>query len=732
MQSQGTKLERLLTMLAYATLFFMTTSVAFAQARIERIAFETNRDSSSSLEIYLMKTDGTGLVRLTNNTAQDINPVISPDGRRIAFSSDRDGNYEIYIMNVDGTNPIRLTNHPAQDTTPTWNADGSKIAFSSLRDGNFEIYVINADGSNATNITNTPSANETTPSYSRDGFKVTYLRDSQVWVMNASGSNPLQLTNETAPLTLNPTFNHDGTKIAFRKLKDVHVMNVDGSNQVNLTNSNTLDNEPSYSPDGSKIAFKSYRNSNYEIYTMNADGSNQRRLTNTTSAVSDSEPDWGSISGVGVDLPDLSAVPNTEVTVPVTVSNTTGYGILSYDFTLSYNAEVLEPLPMPYDTASTLSTNFEVNTAGSPGQLRVSGFGTAPLAGNGTLVNLKFKVIGQPQTSTSLMIAPVVFNEGNPFAIASTGKVQVTGMMKGAVRYATSAATPPVPGVSILAAGSPNVSGTTGDDGTYDLQGFGLGAYTAVASKQGDATGITAFDATLVSKFVIGAASLTAPQQIAADVSASGGISSYDAALIAQYVVGLSSGGSTGIWRFTPETRSYTSVVNETGQDYSAILIGEVSGNWTHQANSLTGQTTQTGRRPAAVSVSLPSLRAAQNQIITIPVTLGLPASAGAFEGYQFDLVYDPQVVRPDAVSVDTSGTLSTGLSVVVNNAQAGRMRLAVYGASAINSSGTLINLKFRVVGKAGAESLLSFAGLMFNEGTPAVEGKDGRVTVRR
>ncbi|MEF3276013.1 MAG: hypothetical protein K6356_16745 [Chloroflexus sp.] len=84
---------------------------------------------------------------LSNNAANDRFARVSPDGKLIAFSSDRDGNWEIYVMNTDGSNLRRLTNHPATDEAPTWSADGRQLAFASDRDGDFEIYILNvSDG----------------------------------------------------------------------------------------------------------------------------------------------------------------------------------------------------------------------------------------------------------------------------------------------------------------------------------------------------------------------------------------------------------------------------------------------------------------------------------------------------------------------------------------------------------------------------------------------------------
>ena len=73
-------------------------------------------------------------------------PMFSPDGTRLAFTSNRDGNPELYIMNVDGSNIRRLTNHPAIDTTPTWSPTGTQIAFTSDRGGAPSIWVVGVDG----------------------------------------------------------------------------------------------------------------------------------------------------------------------------------------------------------------------------------------------------------------------------------------------------------------------------------------------------------------------------------------------------------------------------------------------------------------------------------------------------------------------------------------------------------------------------------------------------------
>ena len=288
--------------------------VVDAQAQI---AFSSNRDGNG--EIYVMDADGANQRRVTNNPGDDRSPAWSPDGKRIAFVSDRDEHVhpihgsptsEIYVIDADGRNPQNLTNSPYNDRDPSWSPDGKRIAFTALREEriNYEIYVLDVDGGNLQRLTDNPGNNghsgDKSPSWSPDGkrivftarraghvenkFAITY----EIYVLDVETGNQQRLTNNRNN-EWSPSWSPDGKRIAFSSDRkgvlqnfDIYVMDVDGGNPQNLTNDRVDDGSPSWSPDGERIAFVWDR----QIYVMDADGGNPQNLSNNRHV--DYSPAW--------------------------------------------------------------------------------------------------------------------------------------------------------------------------------------------------------------------------------------------------------------------------------------------------------------------------------------------------------------------------------------------------------------------------------------------------------
>jgi Tol biopolymer transport system component len=104
-------------------------------------------------DVYSMFSDGGSVRNLTSNPADDGSPTWSPDGKLIAFTSDRDGRQQIYVMNADGSAVRRISQSAVADFSPTWSPDGKWIAFTSTRNGATDIFMMDLNGGNVTQVT---------------------------------------------------------------------------------------------------------------------------------------------------------------------------------------------------------------------------------------------------------------------------------------------------------------------------------------------------------------------------------------------------------------------------------------------------------------------------------------------------------------------------------------------------------------------------------------------------
>ena len=254
------------------------------------VAFFSSRSGNN--EIYVMSWDGRAPLQITDHSASDVDPAISPNGRDIAFTSNRTGNNDIHVVGSAGGAAVNLTGNLANDGWARWSPNGRHIVFHTNRDGNFEIYVMNADGSSPTRLTNYPGIDQF-PDWSPDGREIVFRRDTDIYVLEVATGGLRRLT-ATPPLNQMAAWSPNGRQLAFMSARDgypsVFVMNADGSGPTNLTpkapgdaDADWTSRAPSWSSNGRHIFFMSFRPStglDTEIFVMNADGSGLTRLTN--------------------------------------------------------------------------------------------------------------------------------------------------------------------------------------------------------------------------------------------------------------------------------------------------------------------------------------------------------------------------------------------------------------------------------------------------------------------
>jgi TolB protein len=160
------------------------------------IAFDSNR--SGNQDIWIMRKDGSELRQLTTNAAHDWVGSWSPDGKQIAFHSLRRGNRDLYVMPVAGGAVTPLTSHPAMDVIPAWSPDGEKIAFASNRNGNMDVWIMPSSGGEPRQLT-FHEAQEWLMHWSPDGKRVVFRSNRsgrcELFLIPAEGGEPVQLTH---------------------------------------------------------------------------------------------------------------------------------------------------------------------------------------------------------------------------------------------------------------------------------------------------------------------------------------------------------------------------------------------------------------------------------------------------------------------------------------------------------------------------------------------------------
>ncbi len=158
------------------------------------------------------------LVQITSAAGFESDPALSPDGKRLAYTSDESGSNEIFVRPVGDGAALQLTNDRSQNSHPVWSPDGAYVAYRSLVKRG--IWVISGLGGAARQV----SSKGSDPAWSPDGSTIAYstwegalAESSSLMIVPAAGGSPRSLTRAGMPLGghRDPSWSHDGTRLAF-------------------------------------------------------------------------------------------------------------------------------------------------------------------------------------------------------------------------------------------------------------------------------------------------------------------------------------------------------------------------------------------------------------------------------------------------------------------------------------------------------------------------------------
>jgi tricorn protease-like protein len=305
-------------------------------------------------DVWLTNSPGAPFLRtiLTPDTpaSENADPSISPDGRKVAFTSDRDedGDFEIYTLDIYTGDLTKVTNNTVRDAQPAWSPDGRQIAYEEPGIGSTEteIKIRSADGTGIpTQVTSLVSGDAFAPSWRpAGGDEIAFHNNGDIKVRDLSvgdadpGAVRSITTDGPGIQDLLPNWSPDGSTLVFqsnRRAPDsttdfelYTARSSDGGGVRQITNNTSPDGDAAYAPDGNTIVHSNFAAGNGDIVTADPGGSGFGE-TVVGDPIDDTAPDWGVVAP--------PAAPGC--TISGTFANDTIYGDALDDTICSMNGD---------------------------------------------------------------------------------------------------------------------------------------------------------------------------------------------------------------------------------------------------------------------------------------------------------------------------------------------------------------------------------------------------------
>lgn len=184
-------------------------------------------DEGANIHLFAYQPQATGgnglpLTRLTTGPWDDITPAISPDGKHVAFASNRNGYWDLYLLDLAGGQVSRLTDTPEYDAAPSWSPDGLWLTYETYRDKNLEILILSmSELGEPIRLTNYP-ASDHSPAWSPAGRIIAFVSDrsgeNEIWLADLDKNEEdrfQNLSNNPLSLDTHPSWSPDGTILAW-------------------------------------------------------------------------------------------------------------------------------------------------------------------------------------------------------------------------------------------------------------------------------------------------------------------------------------------------------------------------------------------------------------------------------------------------------------------------------------------------------------------------------------